>query len=88
MNHIAAQCIRCHKVKDGSNITGQFRGEKDGVIELRDPENKVTKVKSKDVKERSAVVSTMPPMGLILQKREVRDVVEYLASLKAPEKKK
>ena len=134
MNHIAAQCVRCHKVEDGKgsnigpnlksigrkkdrayilesltdpqkvvtkgygsisltlkngeSVAGQFRSEENGVIEIRDPENKVTKVKVADVKERTAVVSTMPPMGLILKKREVRDVVEYLASLKAPDKKK
>ena len=134
MNHIAAQCVRCHKVEDGKgsnigpnlksigrkkdrayilesltdpqkvvtkgygsisltlkngeSVAGQFRSEENGVIEIRDPENKVTKVKVADVKERTAVVSTMPPMGLILKKREVRDVVEYLASLKATDKKK
>ncbi len=134
MNHIAAQCIRCHKVQDGKgsdigpnlkwigrkkdrayileslvdpqkviaqgygsisltlnngdSVAGQFRSEKNGVIEIRDPEGKVTKVKTDDVKERTPVISTMPPMGLILQKREVRDLIEYLASLQAPEKKK
>ncbi|NNE94080.1 MAG: c-type cytochrome [Verrucomicrobiales bacterium] len=134
MNHIAAQCIRCHKVQDGKgsnigpnlkwigrkkdrayileslvnpgaviasgygtisltlkngdSVAGQFRSEKDGVIEIRDPEGKITKVKSDDVKERTPVITTMPPAGLILQKREVRDVIEYLASLQAPEKKK
>ena len=50
---------------------------------MRDPEGKVTKVKADDVKERSPVISTMPPLALILPKREVRDVVAYLVTLKA-----
>ncbi|YCM46215.1 PVC-type heme-binding CxxCH protein [Verrucomicrobiaceae bacterium 227] len=132
MNHLAAQCIRCHKVADGkgSNIgpnlksvglnrdrpylleslidpqkaiaegygtlsltlndgksmAGQFRSEKNGIIEIRDLEGKTLKIKSSDIKERSEVISTMPPMGLILQKREIRDVIEYLSTLRAGKK--
>jgi len=44
---------------------------------------KSTRIDAADVKERSPVVSTMPPMGLILSKRDVRDIVAYLATLKA-----
>ena len=73
-------------MKDGSTQAGQFRREKEGIIELRDPEGKVTKVKAKDVDKRSPVLSTMPPLGVILSKREVRDVVAYLDTLRAKEK--
>ena len=129
VNHLAAQCVRCHKIKngkgsdigpnlksigrqkdrayllealaepqkviakgygaisltlnDGSTVAGSYRSEKNGIIEIRDANNKATKVKATDVKERSEVISTMPPIGLILTKREVRDLIEYLASLKA-----
>ncbi len=127
MNHLAAQCIRCHKVakgkgsdigpnlqsvglkerthllesiiepqkiitegygtisltlKDGKSVAGLFLREKSGVIEIRDPEGKTSKVKSSDVRERSPVISTMPPMGQILKKREIRDLIEYLSTLK------
>ncbi|MBL9153357.1 MAG: HEAT repeat domain-containing protein [Verrucomicrobiales bacterium] len=70
-------------LQSGESIAGQFRGEKNGIIELRDPAGQSLKVKAAEVKERSPVISTMPPMGLILSKREVRDIVAYLASLKA-----
>lgn len=133
-NHLAAQCIRCHKVsddkggstvgpnlksigrekdraylleslvnpqaviaegygtisltlKDGMTVAGIIQKEKDGVLELLDPEGKKLRVKASDIAERSAVVSTMPPVGLILTRREVRDVMEYLSSLKAKAKK-
>lgn len=130
MNHLAAQCVRCHKVDnskggssigpnlksvgltrdrahllqsltdpqadiaegygtislslhDGTSVVGQFRKEKKGLLEIADTEGKVTKIKTTEVKERTPVMSTMPPMGLILQKREVRDLIEYLSTLKS-----
>jgi quinoprotein glucose dehydrogenase len=67
---------------DGSSVAGQFRSEKDGKVIVRDPEGKETSVPVDKIKERSPVISTMPPMGFILQKSEIRDVVAYLASLK------
>ncbi len=132
MNHISAQCIRCHKVadgkgsdigpnlksvglhhdrpflleslidpqkvidegygtisitlNDGKSVGGQFRGEKDGIVEIRDFEGKSLKIKTDQIKERSEVISTMPPMGAILKKREIRDVIEYLSTLRAEKK--
>ena len=67
---------------DGSSVAGQFRSEKDGKVIVRDPEGKETSVPVDKIKERSPVISTMPPMGFILQKSEIRDVVAYLAGLK------
>ncbi|MAS95600.1 MAG: hypothetical protein CMO55_20560 [Verrucomicrobiales bacterium] len=69
-------------LKDGTSIAGQFRKEEKGVITLRDAENNETKISVEDVKERTPVVSTMPPMGYILKKDELRDILAYLASLK------
>ena len=128
MNHIAAQCIRCHKVKDGKgsdigpnlksaglqgrshhleaivdpqktitegygsisltlengqSIAGLFKSEMKGVIEIKDAEGVITRVASENVKERTPVISTMPPMGTILTKREIRDIIEYLSTLKS-----
>lgn len=128
MNHIAAQCIRCHKVKDGKgsdigpnlksaglqgrghhleaivdpqktitegygsisltlengqSIAGLFKSEMKGVIEIKDAEGVITKVASENIKERTPVISTMPPMGAILTKREIRDIIEYLSTLKS-----
>lgn len=129
LNHLAAQCIRCHKLQrgkgsdigpnlesigrrrdrsslleslihpqkeiskgygiitltlnDGSFVAGQFRKEENGIVEIRDAEKKVTKVKVEDIKERTPVVSTMPPMGFILKKKEVRDLIEFLSTLRS-----
>ena len=129
MNHVAAQCVRCHKVQDGkgsnvgpnlksiglkkdlhyileslvdpqkvvakgygnisltlndgSSVAGQFRKEEKGAVTVRDIENKEIVIPADQIASRSPVVSTMPPMAFILQKGELRDVIAYLASLKA-----
>ncbi|MCB1205427.1 MAG: c-type cytochrome, partial [Verrucomicrobiae bacterium] len=69
-------------MKDETSIAGQFLGEKDGKVSLRDAEGKEITVDAGEIKERTPVISTMPPMGFILQKNEIRDVVAFLATLK------
>ncbi|MDF1823406.1 MAG: c-type cytochrome [Verrucomicrobiales bacterium] len=69
-------------LKDGSSVAGQFRNEKDGFVTIRDAENVETKFQVSDIAERSPVVSTMPPMGFILKKNELRDMIAFLQSLK------
>ncbi|MEM9016549.1 MAG: hypothetical protein AAGC68_06015, partial [Verrucomicrobiota bacterium] len=67
---------------DGSNVAGQFRDEKNGKVFVRDADNKVTQIHLEKIKERSPVVSTMPPMGFILTKEELRDVMAFLMALR------
>ena len=68
-------------LKDGTSVAGQFREEKNGKVILRDAENKETKIPVDSIAERSPVISTMPPVGFILTKHELRDVMAYLTSL-------
>lgn len=129
MNHIAAQCVRCHRydngkgstigpnlksigaqkdrlyilesmlnpqavitpgygtisltLKNGESVAGQFRKETKKEVEIRDAENKTILVPLNQIESRSPVVSTMPPMLALLNKHEIRDVVAWLATLKA-----
>jgi hypothetical protein len=46
------------------------------------PDRSSQKIKVGDVKERTPLISVMPTMGNILTKRELRNVIEYLAGLK------
>ena len=69
-------------LKDGSTVAGQFRSEKNGQIKIHTPEGEKKTIKVDAIKERTPVVSTMPPVGLILTKKEVRDVMAYLSSLR------
>ena len=73
-------------LKNGETIAGQFREEKDGKIELRDAEGQTTKIPVAGIAERSPVITTMPPMIAILSKQEIRDVVAFLATLRAEKK--
>jgi quinoprotein glucose dehydrogenase len=69
-------------LNNGEVIGGQYRGETKTHIELRMPDRSSQKIKVKDVKERTPLISVMPTMGNILTKRELRNVIEYLAGLK------
>lgn len=75
-------------LKDGKSVAGQFLDEKEGAVILRDTSGKEISIPVGEIRERSPVISTMPPMGLILQKGELRDVVAFLASLQDKGKKK
>ena len=127
-NHIAAQCIRCHKVKDGKgsgigpnlknaglndrtyllqslvkpnaaipegfgmiSVTtkdgGEFAGQLHRItkthIHLRSAEGKShERIRRSEIASQTKPMSLMPPMGLILSNRELRDVIEYLATLR------
>ncbi len=70
-------------LKSGDLVSGQFREETDQFVELRDAEGESIKVPLEDIENRTPVISSMPPMLGILNKHELRDVVEYLSTLKA-----
>lgn len=68
-------------MEDGGSIAGQFLAEEDGKVSLRDAAGKEIVVPAESIRERTPVVSTMPPMGFLLRKGEIRDVVAFLATL-------
>ncbi|MEM1293789.1 MAG: PVC-type heme-binding CxxCH protein [Verrucomicrobiota bacterium] len=128
MTHIAAQCIRCHKVedgkgsvigpnlkaigekderyllealvhpsaviakgygmisvtlKDGTTVSGQLRKETDKRLEIRSADGKKTdKIDKANIATQTPPISLMPPMMALLSKRELRDVVAYMATLR------
>jgi putative membrane-bound dehydrogenase-like protein len=70
-------------LRNGQRIDGTLRGETEThvvvgvgtpVVEQRIPKS--------DIAERTNPVSAMPPFGLILKPRDIRDVVEFLSMLK------
>jgi putative membrane-bound dehydrogenase-like protein len=68
--------------KDGDTLTGTLQSESPTELTLKDPEGQLVKVKKSDVDSRTAPSTAMPPMGEVLKPREIRDVVEYLSTLK------
>ena len=69
-------------LKNGETVGGQFRKETDKQIEVRLPHGKTVKVKKADIDQPTPVVSVMPPMVGLLTKHEIRDLMEFLSSLK------
>jgi len=71
-------------LKKGDIIAGLLSAETADDITLKNPaDGKSQHVKKADVKERASLPSAMPPgLGDILGKRALRDVVQYLSTLK------
>lgn len=68
-------------LKDGREIVGVVVFETDSELAIVSvPEGKKTTVKIAEITKRTAIPSPMPPhFGSALTKREIRDLIEYLA---------
>ena len=70
-------------LKNGTRVDGTLRDETDTHVVLMTgtppAEQRIAKT---DIAERTNPVSAMPPVGLIVKPREVRDLVAYLSTLK------
>ena len=75
-------------LKSGGAAAGIVARETTDVIALRNTENQLVEVKKSDIAKREGAPSSMPEIyGTILTKTQLRDVVEYLASLKKPQER-
>jgi quinoprotein glucose dehydrogenase len=73
---------------NGKSVSGVLRSEDASEIKLVTPEGQAVAVKVADVDERRKSKSAMPEdLASKLSKAELRDLVEFLASLKEPAKK-
>ncbi len=68
-------------LNDGKTVMGRVAAKTDQQITIIDPTGKKVEIGAKDIKETSAPISAMPPMGLTLPPRDLRDLIAYLASL-------
>jgi quinoprotein glucose dehydrogenase len=69
--------------KSGALAAGVLVSENDDEITLRDSDGKTLVVKKSDVASRASAPSSMPPIfGAVLTKAELRDLVEFVFSLK------
>ncbi len=70
-------------MKDGSIVAGMLMKQDDNEVVVRNIDTKEDRVcKKSDIETLPPSMSSMPPMGLILSKSEIRDLVAFLASLK------
>ena len=127
IEHLAAQCTRCHKLggegaevgpdlsgigkrmnrkqllealilpnatlakgyalvavtlKDGTSLSGSLEKESATDLILRMADGSVKTISLANVAERTSPASMMPPMDAMLGKKEIRDVIEYLTTLR------
>jgi putative membrane-bound dehydrogenase-like protein len=68
--------------KDGNEVMGTLMSETENELVIATSDAEPTKVQTARIAKRENVPSSMPPMGEILSKREIRDLVEFLSSLK------
>ena len=70
-------------LRDGTRVDGMLREEDATQLTLMVGTPAIERrIPKADIAERTDPVSAMPPLGLLLEPREVRALVEYLASLK------
>jgi quinoprotein glucose dehydrogenase len=70
-------------LKDGTSVSGVFKEENGTSIKLITPEGQFIHVAKKDIEARESGKSAMPEDIIKhLSKRELRDLVEFLAGLK------
>ncbi len=73
------------QLKGGKAVTGVVKKDTPTEIQLLDANGETIKVDPAEVQSRTRGISAMPEgFGKTLSKRDLRDLVEYLASLKAP----
>jgi putative membrane-bound dehydrogenase-like protein len=127
LEHLAAQCTRCHKIgkegaevgpdltkigklmnreqllealvlpnttiakgydiimitlKDGKTLSGSVEKENAKELQLRAADKTLTTIAIDQISQRSVPMSMMPAMDALLTKSELRDVIEYLSTLK------
>lgn len=69
-------------LKDGQKVNGVLIEENNAELLLRTAEAEPMEVPVARIAKRENSVSSMPPMGRMISKRELRDLMEYLSSLK------
>ena len=69
-------------MEGGENITGTLKEENNDMLIIQTSDAEPIKVPRAKIQNRQDVPSSMPPMGEVLNKRELRDVVALLMSLK------
>ena len=67
---------------DDTSVTGTLVSEDEMFLEIISGDSEPVKMAKADIKKRVDAPSSMPPMGDMLVKKDLRDLVEFLANLK------
>ena len=75
-------------LKDGTSVGGFYIKEDKTHLTLKMTDKSTKKIALNQIKKKHKAISAMIPMKGILKPKELRDVIEYLSTLKDPKKKK
>lgn len=67
---------------DGQTVSGTLMEERNDALVLKTSDAEPMVVSLARIAKRENLPSSMPPMGTLMTRREIRDVVEFLATLK------
>ena len=73
-------------LNDGQKVQGVLIEENNTQLLLRTSEAEPLKIPLKRISRRENSMSAMPAMGRMISRRELRDLMEYLSSLKNKER--
>lgn len=75
------------QLKDGQSVNGVLLSENATRILLKSTEAEPIAIPKARIARRINQPSSMPPMGRVISRRELRDLMEYLASLKGAQRR-
>jgi len=70
------------KLKDGQEVTGTLAKETETELTINTSDAEPLIIPVARIAKRENMPSAMPPMGMLMSKREIRDMVEFLSNLK------
>jgi putative heme-binding domain-containing protein len=70
------------ELKNGEKVNGILQGENDKEITVKVGDKPDAQIRKDQIAKRTDGASSMPPMRLLLTKKEIRDVVSFLSTLK------
>jgi putative heme-binding domain-containing protein len=69
-------------LKNGQKLEGTLREESATMLAVEDTTRGLQRIPVAEIATRTNGVSAMPPMNLLMTPREIRDVIEFLATLR------
>jgi len=70
------------ELKNGGTISGILKDDKPDLVKIKVGNKPDTSIVQRDIQSRKYATSSMPPMRFLLTKKEIRDVVSFIATLK------
>ncbi len=68
---------------DGHTVSGTLMEERADQLILKTSDAEPLVVAKSRISKRENLPSSMPPMGTLLSRREIRDVIEFLSSMRS-----